>query len=189
MYRGGYWHHGIAVGEGNVIHLAGDSIWKSEARVRLASLEAFARGGEIKVVDWQKIAEALAVHVRAPEAIAAEALAHLDRRGYNLIFNNCEQFSIYCVTGDIPANLGQVQDAIREIMATDVPVLGRVPVLGGGINVVAGCAKVAGKRALALAAYQTLVVLEAKVSEMAKDSLPDQPAHTVPATPNCHITP
>lgn len=176
VYRGGYWHHGIAMGDGTVIHLAGDSIWKSEASVRRADLEDFAKGGEIKVVDWQKLSVALSVPVRVPEFIAAEAESHLDRCGYNLIFNNCEQFSIYCVTGDVLADVGQVQDAFRDILDTDVPVLGQVPVLGNGINVLAGCAKVVGKKAWALAAYRALVVLEAKVADMATDSVEEQTA-------------
>jgi hypothetical protein len=169
VYRGGYWHHGIAMGDGTVIHLAGDSIWKSEARVRRTSIENFARGGEVRVVDWKKIAEALDLYIQTPEIIAAEAQAQLDRRGYNLIFNNCEQFCIYCVTGDAPEHLGQVQDAFREILKTSVPLVGGVPLLGPGVNVIAGCARVVAKKAVAAVAYQTLIQLEARVSAITRE--------------------
>lgn len=91
--RGLYWHHGIDMGDGTVIHAAGEpGRRKIGAIVRSASMDEFLRGS------WP-------VRVRSdrslpPEQIVERARQALGRGGYSLFFNNCEHFARWCQTGE-----------------------------------------------------------------------------------------
>jgi len=87
-----YWHHGIDVGDGSVIHASGEpGRLKLDAEVRRSTLAEFLRDGvAVSVLD----ADAL-----APEMVVERALTALGDRGYNLLFNNCEHFARWCRTG------------------------------------------------------------------------------------------
>jgi hypothetical protein len=87
-----YWHHGIDLGDGTVIHSSGEpGQLNHDARVRRTSLARFLRGGEaIRVGDAQEL---------AAEEVAARAEAALGEKEYSLLFNNCEHFARWCQTG------------------------------------------------------------------------------------------
>jgi len=90
VYRFGYWHHGVDVGGGRVIHFAGEPHRKLDARVCETTRRAFANGGRIEVVRRAGKAEAAAIAARARKA--------LGQGGYHLLHNNCEHFSTKITT-------------------------------------------------------------------------------------------
>lgn len=76
-----YTHHGIYVGDGEVIHF-------SEGEVRLDELNKFGPIASIRKVDS---------HLGCSEEIVVmKAYSRLGERGYNLIVNNCEHFALWC---------------------------------------------------------------------------------------------
>ncbi|MGX1902389.1 lecithin retinol acyltransferase family protein [Thermolongibacillus altinsuensis] len=79
--RIGYTHHGLYIGNNQVIHY-------SEGEVRLDSLEDFKKGCEIRVVD--------SVATYPKEEIIIRAFSRLGEKRYDLIFNNYEHFVNWC---------------------------------------------------------------------------------------------
>ncbi|MFS6826641.1 lecithin retinol acyltransferase family protein [Cyanobium sp. ATX-6F1] len=77
-------HHGIDLGDGTVAHyLEGRQILRSP-------VEEFSRGQPLIVVPY---AEA------SPGVTLRRAMGRLGEQRYNLLFNNCEHFAIWCKTG------------------------------------------------------------------------------------------
>ncbi|MCP9850257.1 lecithin retinol acyltransferase family protein [Cyanobium sp. Morenito 9A2] len=78
-------HHGIDLGDGTVAHyLEGRQILRSPT-------EDFSRGQPLTVVSY---AEA------SPAGLTLRrAMGRLGEQRYNLLFNNCEHFAIWCKTG------------------------------------------------------------------------------------------
>lgn len=97
--RGWYWHHGIDMGDGTVVHFTGEPLERVAAEVRRTSYEDFARGGPVLRVQH---ADGL-----APDETCERALRHLGARGYHVLFSNCEHFASWCATGR--PHSGQVQ--------------------------------------------------------------------------------
>ena len=92
--RGLYWHHGIDVGDGTVVHAAGEpGRRKIGAIVRCTSMAEFLRGGRLVRVD--------AVGSLPADEIVDRARQALGRGGYSLFFNNCEHFARWCQTGEL----------------------------------------------------------------------------------------
>jgi len=91
-WRGLYFHHGIDMGDGTVVHFSGEPLRQREARVIRESLASFACGCRLEVVQYRET-------TRSPEEVAAEALRLLDSGAYHLWRNNCEHFACYCKTG------------------------------------------------------------------------------------------
>lgn len=87
-----YAHHGIYVGEGQVIHFNGTSDGKSSATIRLDSLETFCGRHIPEVVTYAKCL--------APEFVADRARGRLGWSGYDLFANNCEHFARWCKTDE-----------------------------------------------------------------------------------------
>lgn len=90
--RLGYTHHGIYAGEGKVIHYAGFSKAFKKDRVEITSLEEFSQGQKVRVENHQN-----AQYSR--QEILERALSRIGENGYNLVFNNCEHFVYWCITG------------------------------------------------------------------------------------------
>lgn len=87
-----YHHDGIDLGDGRVVHFAADKGGsKSTARIRISSWEEFAGDGDVTIREY--------AGQRDPEAIVERALSRVDATGYDLVFNNCEHFARWCVTG------------------------------------------------------------------------------------------
>ena len=83
---GVYEHHGIDCGDGSVIHYR-----KPSEIVERTSIETFARGGKIYIRPYP---------VRyIPDTVIQRAESRLGECKYNLLFNNCEHFATWCVTG------------------------------------------------------------------------------------------
>ena len=121
-----YYHHGIDVGDGTVIHLTGPR--KKDAKVIHTSLADFLEGGEKEVIEYVHFIDVLLNYkseMRSPhgrehwlmplldddrieeirqriadsQRAVAEARKYLSRKGYNPFANNCEHFAVFCKTG------------------------------------------------------------------------------------------
>ncbi len=94
VYRNGYWHHGIYIGNGWVIHFTAPGHKDVQnARVVLTDWATFmATSRRAQIVRPR-------VPVFAPDVIVQRAHLQMGRGGYNLAFNNCEHFASWCVTG------------------------------------------------------------------------------------------
>ena len=91
-WRGLYTHHGIDMGDGTVIHLAGEPLRARRARVCRTDMATFLAGGRARVVPYPRGA-------RPADEVIAAAEAGLARGGYCLGRNNCEHFATRCKTG------------------------------------------------------------------------------------------
>jgi hypothetical protein len=88
-----YWHHGIDMGDGTVIHASGEpGRRKLNAAVRRTTTAEFLRGGRAVVVN--------APRRESAERITDRAVAAIGGRDYSLVFNNCEHFARWCESGE-----------------------------------------------------------------------------------------
>lgn len=85
-----YWHHGILVGDGSVIHYATFQSARP-GEVRRVKLRTFAAGEPVFVFPSPS---------DRPDLILSRAFARLGEKKYSLIDNNCEHFAYYCRTGE-----------------------------------------------------------------------------------------
>jgi hypothetical protein len=110
--RGLYLHYGLYAGDGRVIHfapLSGGEINAENAVIHETTLEAFSKGGELKIDKKVK-----ASYPR--EEIVRRARKQIGAKGYNLVFNNCEHFARWCKSGTSESK--QVENVIA--IAVDV---------------------------------------------------------------------
>ena len=94
--HGLFMHHGIDLGDGTVAHyLEGEEILRS-------TLAEFCRGESARVVE----------HTEADPAgrTLRRAMSRIGEQRYNLLFNNCEHFAVWCKTGQHRS--GQVERAL-----------------------------------------------------------------------------
>lgn len=93
-YRGGFWHHGIYVGDHSVIHFTGaDGKNAASASICRTSWRDFALQSErVEVVGYR-------VPVHPPPDVVNRAFSRIGAGGYSLLFNNCEHFALWCKTG------------------------------------------------------------------------------------------
>jgi hypothetical protein len=86
-------HDGIYLGDRLVIHMAGGPDGgKPGAHVQIGTLAAFAAGRPVTIRPY--------AGNRDPEATIGRAMPRLGTGDYNLVFNNCQHFARWCVTGD-----------------------------------------------------------------------------------------
>jgi hypothetical protein len=103
--RGLYTHHGIEVGQGEVIHYDGEPGSTTPGRVVASTLEEFLAGGIRRVRRYKRA---------LPQKESARiALSRLGDQNYNLVFNNCEHFASWCRTG--VGRSRQVEKAVRAV--------------------------------------------------------------------------
>jgi len=86
-----YKHHGIYIGHGKVIHVSGSIREKVHPEVRETDLSLFLKDGVLRRRVYEK-------RLPASETIRT-AKKQLRNGGYSMIWNNCEHFTTYCVTG------------------------------------------------------------------------------------------
>lgn len=98
--RGRYFHYGICVSEGRLIHFAspeGDGFDDpSAATVHETALSDFARGSFVECLELSRSERAYALP--AGECIAAARKA-LGEKGYDVVSNNCLHFANRCFYG------------------------------------------------------------------------------------------
>jgi hypothetical protein len=90
--RGVYTHHGLYVGDGQVIHYSGFAGDGSSGAVECVTLKAFANGESISKVPFM-------IRVYDRDEAVERAWSKLGADNYNLLWNNCETFVYWCITG------------------------------------------------------------------------------------------
>ena len=94
--KGLYKHYGIYAGNGMVIHYSDkNSNFGTDIKIRETSLDNFACGCETKVCHLDEAKYSL----YSGEETVKRAYSRLGEKEYNLIFNNCEHFAVWCKTG------------------------------------------------------------------------------------------
>ena len=89
-----YYHHGIDLGDGTVIHFSGEPLNRKTAKVARVTEEEFLSGQIKEVIEYPS-----GESVLPPEETVLLAEGLLDTEGYHLFYNNCEHFATYCKTG------------------------------------------------------------------------------------------
>lgn len=119
-HRGLYKHYGVYIGNGTVIHFAGDAsheISAKDAFVQKTSLKDFLKGAAVQTDPVRKGAFSLKQTVmRAMQAVGS-------RKGsYHLCFNNCEHFANWCKYGKRIS--GQVDQYTNALAGAAVFIVG-----------------------------------------------------------------
>lgn len=94
--RGVYDHHGIYIGNNQVIHYSGFAEAFNKGCIEQTTLEKFLGGrDQFTVVNYpsNKV-------LYTNQQIVERAYRCLGEDHYNLVFNNCEHFACWCVTGE-----------------------------------------------------------------------------------------
>lgn len=94
--RGFYDHHGIYIGNNQVIHYSGFAEAFNKGSIEQTTLENFLGGrDQFTVVNYpsNKV-------LYTNQQIVERAYRCLGEDHYNLVFNNCEHFACWCVTGE-----------------------------------------------------------------------------------------
>lgn len=110
VQRFGYTHYGIYAADDEVIHYVGSvDETSADATVRATSLATFLRGDtDWFVLDLDERASGnleslrgdwVVVETFTPEQTVARARSRLGESRYNLLWNNCEHFALWCKTG------------------------------------------------------------------------------------------
>lgn len=89
-----FYHHGIFVSDNEVIHFCSDgkfSILSKNLEIQSTSIEIFAQGKKIHVVDY--------TNRFIPEKTVEIARQSIGNSDYDLSYNNCEHFVTRCITG------------------------------------------------------------------------------------------
>ena len=94
-YRTGYSHHGIYCGNGQVVHYSGFAQAFKKGSLEITTLERFL-GSEKK---YYVIKYPANKAMFSAKDIVRRALSRIGEDRYNLVFNNCEHFAAWCVTG------------------------------------------------------------------------------------------
>ncbi len=105
--RRGYWHHGIYVGAGRVVHYSAQAFSLIRHPVEEVSLARFARHHPVWI-------EAREVGSYDAQEIIRRARSRLGENRYRLFTNNCEHFCEWCIRGE--ARSAQV-DALLAMVA------------------------------------------------------------------------
>jgi Lecithin retinol acyltransferase len=104
--RTGYTHHGLYIGNGEVIHYSGFANGQSTGTICITSVKAFANGHDVSVKE-----HFFRFHDR--EKSVERAHNRLGEDWYNVLINNCEHFVNWCING--LHNSEQVNNMIAAI--------------------------------------------------------------------------
>ena len=100
-----YDHYAIYIGKGQVIHYAGDTLdFGKKIFIHQTPLQNFLKNSNVCF----KIVFPKELKVFSPEETILRAKSRLGETKYNLVFNNCEHFALWCKTG-ISASLQVLQ--------------------------------------------------------------------------------
>ena len=99
-YCGVYFHEGIYVSDGEVIHFSGEpGESKRSAKVIKTDLETFLEGGVVEVKRFSSLEDRARFPKDEVVKRARRALKDQSAGKYNVILNNCEHFANNCVFG------------------------------------------------------------------------------------------
>ena len=104
--RGLYYHHAIYIGDNQVIHYSGFAEPFNKGSIEQTTLENFLGGrDQFTVVNYPSNTV-----IYTNEEIVERAYRCLGEDDYNLLFNNCEHFACWCVTGE------KRSEQVRKVM-------------------------------------------------------------------------
>ena len=110
--RGFYTHHGIYCGDEQVVHYSGFAQAFNKGGIDLTSLDAFLGDAtDFQIVNYPSYE----VQYIGQEVVN-RAYSRIGEDDYNLIFNNCEGFACWCITGKNKSE--QVNSVMRNSTAT-----------------------------------------------------------------------
>jgi hypothetical protein len=101
--RAFYSHHGIYVGNGHVVHYAGFAHGRRRGPVEDVSLEGFAGGRGVRILDDPRRFD--------PCEVVARARSRLGESSYRILTNNCEHFVSWALRGEYVSS--QVEHLLR----------------------------------------------------------------------------
>ncbi|MBU7436134.1 MULTISPECIES: lecithin retinol acyltransferase family protein [Burkholderiaceae] len=104
VQRLGYEHHGLASGRDTVIHYSGKDGVFDTGVIEEVPLSTFAKGRKVRFVDHPDRLHGRLESVR-------RARQRIGETEYNLVFNNCEHFVMWCIEDKHTSE--QVNDAVR----------------------------------------------------------------------------
>jgi hypothetical protein len=113
--RNNYRHYGIYAGKNTVIHYATDidgiglDVLGLFTKVYQTSFSRFSKGDIVRVEKLSKKTH----HIYSPNKTLERAKSQIGKGGYNMIFNNCEHFAMWCKTGRHESS--QVLDVCENI--------------------------------------------------------------------------
>lgn len=90
--RTGYTHHGLYIGNGEVIHYSGFANGRATGTICICTIEEFGNGRSVSVKE----------HLVRPydrKQSVERALSRLGEDWYNVLVNNCEHFVNWCING------------------------------------------------------------------------------------------
>ncbi|WP_447832292.1 lecithin retinol acyltransferase family protein [Aeromonas salmonicida] len=90
--RPGFHHHGLYLGEQQVIHYLGFSAGELSGQIAVTSLAQFCQSNDYQVVPH-------AMRCYSHEQSIDRAFSRLGEAHYNTVFNNCEHFVRWCIDG------------------------------------------------------------------------------------------
>jgi hypothetical protein len=86
-------HHGIYVGDGNVVHYAGLARGQFRGRIEEVSLAHFAYGHSV----WTRGSDLPAF---VPQEVIRRARSRVGENRYRILRNNCEHFCEWCLRAE-----------------------------------------------------------------------------------------
>jgi len=89
--RTGYTHHGLYIGNQEVIHYEG-KFGSDSGRIAKVTLVEFCEGASCRVRDYP-------LRVYGRKESVERACQRVGECDYNVVFNNCEQFVAWCIMG------------------------------------------------------------------------------------------
>lgn len=119
-----YWHHGVDIGDGTVIHYFHSTAKKTAGVVKRVKLKTFAKGQPILVYPLPG---------DDPKVIVSRAKSRLGEKTYSALEWNCEHFVEYCRQGRAGSDQAKTIKSLSSILAIALlaPVtLGAAVVLG-----------------------------------------------------------
>ena len=116
--KGLYKHYWIYADNGVVVHYSDkNGNFGTDIKIQEASLDDFASGFEVKVCQLDEKKYTL----YSGEETLKRAYSRLGEKNYNLIFNNCEHFAVWCKTGISDSD--QVNKVIRTAVVLSIGAL------------------------------------------------------------------
>jgi len=107
--RMGYTHHGIYVGNGDVIHYSGLATGLSAGAVEITTLELFKNGEDVQVREYKN-----------PKYkgidVVNRAKTRLGEDKYDLHGNNCEHFCTWAITGRSNSEQVNIAEDIMDVL-------------------------------------------------------------------------
>ena len=90
--RIGYTHHGLYLGNKQVMHYEGSSLGDLSGRITQVSLEQFCQGNGCTVREYP-------IRIYGRKESVQRAYTRLGEAQYDVLLNNCEQFVAWCIMG------------------------------------------------------------------------------------------